>query len=129
CAARWSPRMQRRVRAEHWDDALRAPTVVAATLLGHPGVYDPIPYVWSEQFGRHVQWVGWRGGDRPVVWRGDPSSGSGWGAAWLSSDGRLTGYLAVDRPRDIGQARRVIDGGAVVDPDRIADPDRPLREA
>ena len=25
-----------------------------------PAVYDPVPYVWSEQFGRYVQWVGWR---------------------------------------------------------------------
>lgn len=129
CAARWSPRGNRRVRTEHWDDALRAPTVVAGTLLGKTGVYDPIPYVWSEQFGRHVQWVGWRGEDRPVVWRGDPAAGTGWGAAWLDEQGRLSGYLAVDRPRDIGQARRVIDAGAVVDPAVIADPDRPLRDA
>jgi 3-phenylpropionate/trans-cinnamate dioxygenase ferredoxin reductase subunit len=129
CAARWSPRGDQRIRTEHWDDALRAPTVVAGTLLGKTGVYDPIPYVWSEQFGRHVQWVGWRGEDRPVVWRGDPAAATGWGAAWLDEEGRLTGYLAVDRPRDIGQARRVIDAGAVVDPAVIADPDRPLRDA
>jgi 3-phenylpropionate/trans-cinnamate dioxygenase ferredoxin reductase subunit len=129
CAARWSPRGNRRIRTEHWDDALRAPTVVAGTLLGKTGSYDPIPYVWSEQFGRHLQWVGWRSNDRPVVWRGDPDAATGWGAAWLDAEGRLAGYLAVDRPRDIGQARRVIDAGAVVDPDRIADPDRPLRDA
>lgn len=129
CAARWSPRRERRIRTEHWDDALRAPTVIAGTLLGKTGSYDPIPYVWSEQFGRHVQWVGWRGDDRPVVWRGDPTKPSGWGAAWLDAEGRLTGYLAVDRPRDIGQARRVIDAGAVVDPAVVADPDRALRDA
>jgi 3-phenylpropionate/trans-cinnamate dioxygenase ferredoxin reductase component len=128
CAARWSPRAGRRVRAEHWDDALRAPAVAAATLLGEAAAYDPAPYVWSEQFGRHLQWVGWRTADRPSVWRGDPDGGA-WSAAWLDEGGRLAGLLAVDRPRDLSQARRAIEAGRVVDPDRLADPDVPVREA
>ncbi len=122
CAARWSPRAGRRVRTEHWDDALHAPSVAAATLLGEAAVYDPVPYVWSEQFGRYVQWVGWRSDNGPAVWRGDPEAGTGWSAAWVDTDGKLTGLLAVDRPRDCTQARRVIDAGGVVDPDKLADP-------
>ena len=129
CAARWSPRAGRRVRTEHWDDALHAPEVAAATLLGRPGAYDPVPYVWSEQFGRYVQWVGWRSGDGPAVWRGDPGAGAGWSAAWLAAGGRLAGLLAVDRPRDASQARRVIDAGRPVDAARLADPDVPVRAA
>jgi NADPH-dependent 2,4-dienoyl-CoA reductase/sulfur reductase-like enzyme len=126
CAARWSPRADRRVRTEHWDDALRAPTVAAASLLGTPAVYDPVPYVWSEQFGRYLQWVGWRT-DGPSVWRGDPAARTGWAAAWLDPAGRLTGLLTVDRQKDATQARRLIDAGRVVDPDRLADPDVPIR--
>ena len=126
CAARWSPRTGRRVRTEHWDDALRAPTVAAATLLGTPAVYDPVPYVWSEQFGRYLQWVGWRS-DGTAVRRGDPAAATGWGAAWLDPAGRLTGLLTVDRQKDAMQARRVVDAGRVVDPDRLADPDVPIR--
>lgn len=129
CAARWSPRTGRRVRTEHWDDALHAPTVVAGTLLGSPGVYDPVPYVWSEQFGRYVQWVGWRGDEAPAVWRGDPAGPDGWSAAWLDRDGRLTGLIAVDRPRDAAQARRLVDAGATPDPGRLADLEVPLKAA
>jgi len=129
CAARWSPRVGARVRTEHWDDALHAPEVAAATLLGGDAVYDPVPYVWSEQFGRYLQWVGWRTGDRPAVWRGDPAGAGGWAAAWLDADGRLTGLLAVDRPRDAVQARRAIDAGRVVSPGRLADPAVPVKAA
>jgi len=129
CAARWSPRTGRRVRTEHWDDALRAPEVVAATLLGSPGTYDPAPYVWSEQFGRYLQWVGWRTGGSPSVWRGDPDARTGWAAAWLDGQGRLTGLLAVDRPRDVVQARRAIEAARVLDAERLADPDVPVRSA
>jgi NADPH-dependent 2,4-dienoyl-CoA reductase/sulfur reductase-like enzyme len=126
CAARWSPRAGRRVRTEHWDDALRAPAVAAATLLGTPASYDPVPYVWSEQFGRYLQWVGWRS-DGPSVRRGDPAARTGWAAAWLDSGGRLTGLFTVDRQKDAMQARRLIDAGRAVDPDRLADPDVPIR--
>jgi 3-phenylpropionate/trans-cinnamate dioxygenase ferredoxin reductase component len=127
CVARWSPRTRRRLRTEHWDDALRAPAVAAATLLGTPAVYDPVPYVWSEQFGRYLQWVGWRSGDGPTVWRGDPADRTGWAAAWLDTGGRLTGLFAVDRHRDAMQARRLVDSGREVDPERLADPSVPIR--
>jgi 3-phenylpropionate/trans-cinnamate dioxygenase ferredoxin reductase subunit len=126
CAARWSPRAGRRVRTEHWDDALHAPEAVAAVLLGDEAAsYDPVPYVWSQQFGRFVQWAGWRDGP-PAVWRGDPA-GRAWAAAWLDGDGRLAGFLSVDRPRDAVQARRAIDAGHRPDPARLTDPDIPVR--
>jgi NADPH-dependent 2,4-dienoyl-CoA reductase/sulfur reductase-like enzyme len=127
CAARHSPRIGRRIRTEHWDDALRAPEVAAATLLGEEAVYDPVPYVWSEQLGRFLQWAGWRDGS-PTVWRGDPDRDRAWAAAWLDGDGRLTGFLAVDRPRDAVQARRAIDAGRMPDPARLADPAVPVRD-
>lgn len=128
CAARWSPRAGRRICGEHWDDALHAPAVVAGTVLGRPGSYDAVPYVWSEQFGRFLQWTGWReDGADPVVWRGDPAGPAGWAAAWLAADGRLTGLLAVDRPRDVGTARRLIAAGHRPDPSRLADPGVDLR--
>jgi 3-phenylpropionate/trans-cinnamate dioxygenase ferredoxin reductase subunit len=128
CAARWSPRLGRRVRTEHWDDALHAPAVAAAVLLGDPdALYDPVPYVWSQQFGRFLQWAGWRDGP-PAVWRGDPA-GRSWSAAWLDADSRLTGFLSVDRPRDAVQARRAVDAGTPVDPGKLADPAVPVRNA
>jgi 3-phenylpropionate/trans-cinnamate dioxygenase ferredoxin reductase subunit len=128
CAARYSPRTGQRIRTEHWDDALRAPEVAAAALLGEEAIYDPVPYVWSEQLGRYLQWAGWRDGP-PSVWRGDPARDRAWAAAWLDAEGRLTGFLAVDRPRDAVQARRAIDAGRVPDPARLADPGVPVRDA
>jgi len=128
CAARWSPRRGIRVRTEHWDDALHAPAVAAAALLGDgSAAYDPVPYVWSEQFGRYLQWAGWRDGP-PSVWRGDPDADPSWAAAWLDGAGRLTGFLAVDRKREAAVARRAIDAGLVPDPAKLADPSVRLRD-
>ena len=140
CAAFLSARYGRRLRVEHWDGALHAPAVVAANILGGDEIYDPVPYFWSEQFGRMVQYAGHHSRADRLIWRGDPA-GREWGACWLAGpqpgDGdagngageRLVAVLMVGRPRDLLQGRRVIAAGATVDPGRLADPGVPVRDA
>ncbi len=127
CAAFWSLRYRRRLRFEHWDVALRAPEVVAANLLGGAAVYDPVPYFWSEQFGRMVQYAGYHGGADRLVLRGDPA-GARWAACWLAGD-RLVAAFCVNSPPDLLQARRLIQAGTDVDDGRLADPAVPVRAA
>jgi NADPH-dependent 2,4-dienoyl-CoA reductase/sulfur reductase-like enzyme len=124
CTA-WESRLYgRHVHVEHWDNALRAPAIAAATLLGREAVYDPVPYIWSDQLGRSLQYVGHQLGADDLVLRGSPS-GPAWSACWLAG-GRLVALLAAGRPRDVSHARRVIAAGGEVDRDRLADPDTPL---
>jgi 3-phenylpropionate/trans-cinnamate dioxygenase ferredoxin reductase component len=127
CAAFWSVRFGRRMRTEHWDTALRAPSVLAANLIGGSEPYDPVPYFWSEQFGRMLQFVGdQKAGDR-LVWRGSRSDPR-WAACWLAGE-RLVAVLTVNLPKDMSQGRRLIESGAPVDAGLIADPAVPLRDA
>ena len=140
CAAFVSARYARRLRVEHWDNALHAPRVAAANILGGDETYDPVPYFWSEQFGRMVQYAGHHGGADRLIWRGDPADRE-WAACWLAgsrpgnpgaAEGtgeRLVALLTVGRPRDLLQGRRVIAAGGAVDPDRLADPGIPVRDA
>jgi len=134
CAAFWSRRFGGRLRVEHWDSAIHAPEVVAANILGGSDRYDPVPYFWSEQFGRMVQYCGHHTGADRLVWRGD-TEGRNWTACWLAGGGpagtgeRLVAVLAVARPRDLLQGRRLIASGTPVDLVRVADPAVPLRDA
>ena len=134
CAAFWSRRFGGRIRVEHWDSAIHAPEVVAANILGGSDRYDPVPYFWSEQFGRMVQYCGHHTGADRLVWRGD-TEGRDWTACWLAGGGpagtgeRLVAVLAVARPRDLLQGRRLIASGTPVDLVRVADPAVPLRDA
>ena len=98
----WSLRYRRRLRFEHWDVALRAPAVAAANLLGGAETYDPVPYFWSEQFGRMIQYIGFHGGADRMLLRGDPAARQ-WSACWLAGD-LLVALLAVNSPRDLAQA-------------------------
>ncbi|WP_433510004.1 NAD(P)/FAD-dependent oxidoreductase [Nonomuraea sp. CA-143628] len=126
CAAWWSRRFETRLRVEHWDAALNSPEVAAATLLGVEAAYDPVPYFWSEQFGHMVQYAGHHpAGDR-LLYRGE--LGGKWSACWLTSDDTLAAVLAVDRPRDLVQGRRIIEAGHRVDAERLVDPDLSLRD-
>jgi 3-phenylpropionate/trans-cinnamate dioxygenase ferredoxin reductase subunit len=130
CAAWWSRRFCRRLRVEHWDTALGAPEVAVASLLGEEAVYDPVPYFWSEQFGRMVQYAGHHAGARMVP-RGEPSADAKWAVCWLTGppgEERLAAILTVDRPRDLVQGRRIIEARKRVDPNRLADPEVMLRD-
>jgi 3-phenylpropionate/trans-cinnamate dioxygenase ferredoxin reductase component len=127
CASFVSGRYGKRLRFEHWDVALHGPEVAAANLLGGSEVYDPVPYFWSEQFGRMLQYAGYHGGADRMLWRGDPAQDR-WGVCWLAA-GRLVALLTVDRPRDLVQGRRVIASGVPVDAARLADPQIAVRDA
>lgn len=57
--ARWhSPRYGEAVRTEHWQSAGDQAQTIGARLLGGPDVGEPLPYVWSDQFGQRIQVVG-----------------------------------------------------------------------
>jgi 3-phenylpropionate/trans-cinnamate dioxygenase ferredoxin reductase subunit len=126
--ARWSPRYDTRIRGEHWDDALRAPAVVAGNLLGAREAYDPVPYVWSEQFGRMVTYAGHPAAGERLVWRGSPGEPS-WAVCWLTATNELAAVLAVDRPRDFVQGRKLAEARTPVDPDKLADTSVNVRAA
>jgi 3-phenylpropionate/trans-cinnamate dioxygenase ferredoxin reductase subunit len=128
CANWWSRRFGRRMRVEHWDTALGAPDTAAATLLGEVAVYDPVPYFWSEQFGHMVQFAGHKGTAERLLLRGDPLVDEKWAVCWLTAEDRLAAILTVDRPRDLVQGRRVVEGGQRLDVTRLTDPAVTLRD-
>ncbi|MEV6107596.1 FAD-dependent oxidoreductase [Streptomyces sp. NPDC051940] len=133
CASFPSTRYGERVLIHHWDNALQGPATVAANLIADSCAdparvtYDPVPYFWSEQFGRFVQYVGYHRVADELVWRGDPA-GASWSVCWLR-DGVLVALLAVGRPRDLAQGRKLITQGAELSPLRAGDPAVPLKSA
>ncbi|MET9578225.1 FAD-dependent oxidoreductase [Streptomyces massasporeus] len=132
CASFPSGRYGERLLVHHWDNALQGPRTVALNIVGRaageaPAVYDPVPYFWSEQFGRFVQYAGHHADADTTLWRGDPS-GPAWTVCWLRGE-RLVALLAVGRPRDLAQGRRLIESGVLMNPVLLTDPARPLKAA
>ncbi|GAA2153811.1 FAD-dependent oxidoreductase [Kitasatospora kazusensis] len=127
CVSYPSARSGLRLTVQHWDHALQSGRAAAASILGAGEPYDPVPYFWSEQFGRMVQYAGRHAGADEVVRRGSAAEPS-WSVLWLR-EGRLVGMLTVDRPRDLNQGRKLIAAGAALDRALAADPDVQLKAA
>jgi 3-phenylpropionate/trans-cinnamate dioxygenase ferredoxin reductase subunit len=126
CASYPSRRYGTRLRPEHWTNAKQAGQTVAANVLGGRTSHDPVPYFWSKQFGRMLQYSGHHDAAGELVFRGDPADRR-WSACWLR-DGQPTAILAVNRPRDVIDARRLLAGAARFDVSLLTDPETPLAE-
>jgi NADPH-dependent 2,4-dienoyl-CoA reductase/sulfur reductase-like enzyme len=119
----------------HWDGALRGPATLVDDLLGTSPAGPPAdvaPYVFSTQLGHELALFGLPRTDDQVVLRGNPTDAAGWAALWFRHGSDEVGaILTVDRPRDVGAARRLFAGEGLPRLDRnvARDPGRPLREA
>ena len=111
-AASWhNPVYGRRMRIEHWTTAreqgVRAGTNAARfALTGEPGEsFGHVPYVWSDQLGCKVQFVGYRPpGSQTTVDRLDERGL----VASHHLAGRLVARTTINAPREVMLARRQI---------------------
>ncbi|MGA5129097.1 NAD(P)/FAD-dependent oxidoreductase [Streptomyces olivoreticuli] len=130
CASFPSARYGERLLVHHWDNALQGPRTVAGNIVhgtAEGPVYDPVPYFWSEQFGRFVQYAGHHDEGDELIWRGDPT-GAAWTVCWVRGE-VLVALLAVGRPRDLAQGRKLIERGAAIDRGRAANASVQLKAA
>ena len=106
--ARWpSARYGRHLRVEHWTGAMDHAMTLTTNLLGGDAVHDPVPYVWSDQFGHTIQALGHVHADDDVEVVDGELTGDAWVVAYLRH-GRLTGLVGMDRTRTVMRGRRLV---------------------
>jgi 3-phenylpropionate/trans-cinnamate dioxygenase ferredoxin reductase component len=116
----------RRIRVEHWANALHQGPVAARNMLGRREAYDRVPYFFSDQYEVGMEYAGFaRVWDR-VVFRGDPASRE-FIAFWLVRD-RVVAGMNVGVWDVTDQIQRLIRERVAVDDRRLADPDVPLED-
>ena len=125
------PLLGRRVRVEHWANALHGGPAAARSMLGQPVSYDRIPYFFSDQYdlGMETSGLPEPGHYDQVVYRGEPATLE-FIAFWLSGGTVVAGMNVNvwDVTGDIQALIRAGYAGAQVDPARLADPGVPLAE-
>ncbi|MGA8209567.1 MAG: FAD-dependent oxidoreductase [Nocardioidaceae bacterium] len=126
-AAAFHPRLGRRVRVEHWDNAIAQGRAAAHSMLGAGTPYDRLPYFFTDQYDLGMEYVGHvgPGGYDEVVVRGEPADGP-FTAFWLGQ-GRVLAGMQVNDWDATDAIRRVLDAGTV-DLPRLRDPRVPLAE-
>jgi 3-phenylpropionate/trans-cinnamate dioxygenase ferredoxin reductase subunit len=107
------PVLGRRIRVEHWANALNQPAVAARTMLGGDDVYDRLPYFFSDQYDLGMEYLGYAGADDEVVVRGDLDKRE-FVALW-TRDGRVVAGMNVNVWDVTDQIRELILSGKPAD--------------
>ncbi|MEU1549370.1 FAD-dependent oxidoreductase [Nocardia sp. NPDC005745] len=121
-AAQQHPVLGRRIRVEHWANALNQPAVAAATMLGEQAAYDRLPYFFTDQYDLGMEYTGFAapGEYARVVVRGDTAARE-FVAFWLDSGNRVLAGMNVNVWDVTDRIKELILAGDPVDPDRLAD--------
>ncbi len=101
-----SRRDGRRVRLESVQNAIDGAKAAAASMLGRPVVYDPVPWFWSDQYEVKLQIAGLSTGHDAVEIEGDAAAGPF--AVAYRAGGRLLAVDTVNWPRRHMEARRAL---------------------
>ena len=125
-AATWNTRYDKRIRMEHWANALNQGPVAARNMLGQHTAYENLPYFYSDQYDLGMEYNGYADGWDRVVVRGD-RSGPEFLAFWLK-DGRVLAGMNANIWDTGDDIKALIRSGASIDPDRLADPSVPLAD-
>ena len=125
-ANHWHPVFNRRIRVEHWQNAMRQGAAAALNMLGRSVVYDDIPWFWSDQYDWNLQYAGSHTTWEQFVVRGQPDRGSF--LACYVNDGRIDAAIGVNRGTDLRRVIPLIKARQRVDLRLLADENIDLRQ-
>jgi 3-phenylpropionate/trans-cinnamate dioxygenase ferredoxin reductase subunit len=111
----------RRVRVEHWANALNQGPCAARNMLGAGEPYDRLPYFFSDQYDAGMEYSGLASARDEVVIRGD-AAGRELIAFWVA-EGRVLAGMNLNVWDVNDQIQALIRSRAVVDPAKLADSD------
>jgi NADPH-dependent 2,4-dienoyl-CoA reductase/sulfur reductase-like enzyme len=124
----FNPLLGRRIRVEHWANALNGGPAAARAMLGRDVVYDRVPYFFSDQYDLGMEYSGAAspGDYDQIVYRGSVDDLE-FVAFWLSQ-GRVVAGMNVNVWDVTADIQALIRSGARIDVARLADPGVPLSE-
>lgn len=128
-AATWNPMYNRRIRMEHWANALNQGQTAARNMLSQDSqitAYTKLAYFYSDQFDLGMEYNGYAADWDQVVVRGDLAARE-FLAFWLK-DGRILAGMNANVWDQGDQIKALVRSGATIDPDRLADLSTPLAD-
>jgi 3-phenylpropionate/trans-cinnamate dioxygenase ferredoxin reductase component len=122
----FNPLFGRRIRVEHWANALNGGPAAARSMLGQPVSYDRVPYYYSDQYELGMECAGLPapGTYDQVLYRGDPAALE-FIAFWLA-DGAVVAGMNVNVWDVQGDIQSLIRSARPIDPTLLTNPEIPL---
>ena len=109
----------RRIRMEHWANALNHGQTAARNMLGQDTAYTKLPYFYSDQYDLGMEYNGYASDWDRVVLRGDLAARE-FLAFWLK-DGRVLAGMNANVWDQGDQIKALVRSGATIDADSLAD--------
>jgi 3-phenylpropionate/trans-cinnamate dioxygenase ferredoxin reductase subunit len=119
------PVFGRRIRVEHWQNAMRQGDNAARNMLGERIPYDDIPWFWSDQYDANIQYAGHHTSYEELIVRGQIDGGSF--AAFYVNGGVIDAVVGVNNAKDVRRAMPLITARRPVDAGRLRDEGIDLR--
>jgi NADPH-dependent 2,4-dienoyl-CoA reductase/sulfur reductase-like enzyme len=119
----WNPLYGERMRVEHWTNATEQAEAAVARLLGGAGAapYAPVPFFWSDQYDRKIQFAGRAAPDDETALV-DGSLEERRFVLLYARGGRLRGVMGWNRPRLVMHYKSLVRAGASLAEARAARP-------
>ncbi len=123
----WHPVLAKRIRVEHWANALNQPAVAAAGIVGTDAAYDRQPYFYSDQYDLGMEYTGYAepGGYDAVVIRGDVDQLEF--IAFWTAQGVVLAGMNVNVWDVTDDIKALIASRKPIDAAQLADPEVPLK--
>ena len=124
-ANHYHPVFGRRIRVEHWQNALKQGPVAARNMLEKDEPYDEIPWFWSDQYEHNLQYAGFHTEWDELVVRGSMEERNF--VAFYRKERRVLAAVALNRGRDLRRSMPLIKAREPIDAARLCDLDVDLR--
>ena len=118
-ASHFHPVFGRRMRVEHWQNALKQGAAAARSMMGIGRSYDEVHWFWSDQYDLNLQYAGFHTSWDQLVVRGSLEARDC--VAFYMNDGRIDAVVALNRARDVRRAMPLIKQRRIVDVERLRD--------
>ncbi len=122
-----NPLYGRRLRVEHWNNALMEGKIAAQSMLGLPSRFDPAPFFFSDQYDCAMEYAGWvnaRIAEDPVI-RGDLAAHK-FHAFWLVGNVVVAGMHVNAWDEGLVPVQELIRARTRVDTAELSDTTAPL---
>jgi len=124
-AEHYHPVFARRIRVEHWQNALKQGPVAAQNMLEKDEPYGEIPWFWSDQYEHNLQYAGFHTEWDELVVRGSMEERNF--VAFYRKYGRVLAAVAINRGRDLRRSIPLIKAQQTIEAADLCDLDVDLR--
>ena len=116
-ANHYHPVFKRRIRVEHWHNAIKQAAMAARNMLGEHTRYSEVHWFWSDQYDVNLQYAGYHTSAEQIIVRGSVTSDSF--LAFYLNNGRIDAALGFNRGKDLRRVMPLIKSRRAVAPDDL----------